>query len=181
MEDASTVAGTDINGVRVQLVLFCSHQDYEPNHYGSNWYPSRFTVDDVEYNCGEQYMMAEKARQSGDAASLAKIMNSTDPREMKDLGRGVTGFSAQRWSDTCEDIMYRGLLCKFSQNIPMKKWLLDTGDAIIAEAAHYDSIWGIGLRSSDPRALSQKTWLGKNLLGKILMRVRKELIAKEME
>lgn len=32
----------------------------------SQWFPADFVVDDVAYNCTEQYMMAEKARVFGD-------------------------------------------------------------------------------------------------------------------
>ena len=33
----------------------------------SQWYPSKFTIDGIEYNCCEQYMMAKKALMFGDA------------------------------------------------------------------------------------------------------------------
>ena len=32
-----------------------------PGTVFSQWYPARFTVDGVEYNCAEQYMMYQKA------------------------------------------------------------------------------------------------------------------------
>jgi predicted NAD-dependent protein-ADP-ribosyltransferase YbiA (DUF1768 family) len=38
----------------------------------SQWYPSKFTIDNVEYNCCEQYMMAKKALLFEDFESYKK-------------------------------------------------------------------------------------------------------------
>ena len=60
----------------------------------SNWHPSIFVVDGIEYNCGEQYMMHMKALHFNDAASAEKIMKSKDPKQQKYLGRNVRNFDA---------------------------------------------------------------------------------------
>ena len=52
----------------------------------SNWHPSRFVVDGVEYNCMEQFMMAEKARLFGDDLVLGKILASPYPKAQKEFG-----------------------------------------------------------------------------------------------
>ena len=44
--------------------------------------------------------------------------------------------------------------------------LMSTDGTELVEAAPDDDIWVIGLRASDPRAQSKKTWIGLNLLGK---------------
>ena len=59
----------------------------------SNWHPAKFLGENgVEYNCSEQYMMAEKARVFGDETIREMILMSKDPGEQKDLGRKVAGF-----------------------------------------------------------------------------------------
>ena len=40
----------------------------------------------------------------------------------------------------------------------------------------YYKIWGIGLGPNDPKAWDVSTWEGQNLLGKVLMQVRDELL-----
>ncbi len=45
----------------------------------SQWARSVFTIDGVEYNCAEQYMMAMKAKTFGDEEALATIMKSHEP------------------------------------------------------------------------------------------------------
>lgn len=49
----------------------------------SQWYPANFTIDDVEYNCAEQYMMAQKALLFNDSESHKMIMESIWPDEQK--------------------------------------------------------------------------------------------------
>ena len=42
----------------------------------SQWFPCSFLVDDIYYNCAEQFMMAEKARLFHDEDALRKIMQA---------------------------------------------------------------------------------------------------------
>ena len=53
--------------------------------------------------------------------------------------------------------------------------MMDTGDAILAECAVRDQIWGIGRSMHDERRLDRNTWDGTNLLGYALMQVREQL------
>lgn len=64
---------------------------------------------------------------------------------------------------------------QFSQNDNLKTILFSTYPKTLVEASPYDKIWGIGLPQNDPRAWNKSTWLGKNLLGGILTRVRDKL------
>ena len=66
-------------------------------------------------------------------------------------------------------------MAKFSQNADLKQLLLNTGDAILAECAVKDLIWGIGLSMKDPNRFDMNKWRGENLLGKVLMKVREIL------
>lgn len=141
----------------------------------SQWFPSRFSVGGVTFSCCEQYMMAEKARMFGDEKSYELIMASDNPSFHKTQGRKVLGFDEARWLAEREAVVLRGNLAKFSQNADLREALLETGDLVIAEAAHYDKVWGIGLSATDPRAAVQAQWPGKNLLGKAVMRVRESL------
>lgn len=50
----------------------------------SQWYMCSFAVEDVYYNCAEQYMMAEKARIFGDDDAWQQIMASYDPMTIKE-------------------------------------------------------------------------------------------------
>lgn len=141
----------------------------------SQWHPSRFVVDEIPYSHAEQFMMAEKARLFGDHETLALIMKATHPWKQKQLGQAVQGFVQPTWDAACEDIVFQGNLAKFSQNPSMLDELRETGMKILTEASPTDRIWGVGLGMGDPRLLDESQWRGKNLLGKTLMKVRKEL------
>jgi ribA/ribD-fused uncharacterized protein len=143
----------------------------------SQWYPSKFTIDNVEYNCAEQYMMAKKADLFGDHEMWSAIMNSTSPREQKALGRGVANFNADVWNANCKRFVKEANIAKFTQNPKLKKVLLDTVGTTLVEASPQDKIWGIGLHETDPKAWSRTTWEGTNWLGEIITEVRDELLA----
>eukprot|EP01085_Mycamoeba_gemmipara_P005010 Mycagemm_TRINITY_DN10143_c0_g3::TRINITY_DN10143_c0_g3_i2::g.5010::m.5010 type:complete len:311 gc:universal TRINITY_DN10143_c0_g3_i2:957-25(-) len=68
------------------------------------------------------------------------------------------------WEDVKDDIMHKALTAKFSQHIDAARTLLRTGDAVLVEHTKNDSYWADGGNGK-----------GKNMLGVLLMRVRKEL------
>lgn len=141
----------------------------------SQFHPCRFTVEGRNYICAEQYMHAEKARLFDDTAMAERIMRSDSPHEHKLMGGRVSGFEQDKWDDRKVAIVTDGNRAKFGQNAGLRRWLLDTGEAILAEANPKDFIWGIGLAENDPAALDPLRWQGTNLLGKVLMAVRAEL------
>ncbi|MDQ2792555.1 MAG: NADAR family protein, partial [Bacteroidota bacterium] len=63
----------------------------------SQWQPCKFRVDASDYASTEQYMMAEKARLFGDEEAEEKIMRSSDPKEIKALGKSVRKFNQNIW------------------------------------------------------------------------------------
>ena len=141
----------------------------------SQWYESPFEANGLEYATAEHYMMAEKARLFGDLATLQQILASSNPGQAKALGRSVQGFVEQTWNECCWDVVVRGNLGKFSQNPPLRDFLLATQNRVLVEASPHDRIWGIGLHRDDPRAAEPAQWLGENRLGFALMEVRSHL------
>lgn len=138
----------------------------------SQWYNCRFIINNIEYNCAEQYMMAEKARVFNDQNTLRDIMSTDDPRMQKSLGRKVKNFDKRIWDHFCYPIVLAGNFAKFKQNQDLKEYLLSTGNKVLVEASPYDTIWGIGLGIQDPLRLDQKNWRGQNLLGSAIMEAR---------
>jgi hypothetical protein len=147
----------------------------------SQWAIRPMTIEGVKYNCCEQYMMAEKAKLFGDERVLALIMKATDPYDQKMLGRDVSPFNKDKWEAIAREVVYKGNYAKFTQHPDLRQKLMDTGDKVIVEASPDDRIWGIGLRSSDPRAQDPKTWRGTNWLGEAIMRVREQLRSEDAD
>lgn len=114
----------------------------------SQWYPCSFLIDDIYYNCAEQFMMAEKARLFHDEDTLQKIMQAYDPMEQKKMGRRVQGYDDALWKEHCFDIVVRGNVAKFSQNVKLRDFLLSTGNKILVEASPKDNVWESDLTKS---------------------------------
>ena len=153
--------------------------EYEAHGCFSQWYPASFVVEGIRYCHAEQYMMAKKALLFGDLEYYVRIMHETDPKACKALGKKVRGFEADVWDACCEEIVYHANLAKFQQNPSLRKELLNTGDALLAEASPLDKIWGIGIAADHPDSQFPDRWKGKNLLGKALTNVRKQLVAEQ--
>jgi len=141
----------------------------------SNWYPSKFTHNGINFTRGEQYMMYQKAMLFGDSEVAQAILLTDNPKEQKDLGRLVRNYDDAKWAAVRVDVMVEGLFEKFNQNEYLKQALLDTGDTEIVEASPYDRIWGIGWAEEDPEAQDKSKWRGQNLLGIVLMKVRDKI------
>ena len=155
--------------------IICFHLVDEPNGYLSNWYPSPFTLDGQRFTSVEQYMMYRKSITFGDTETAQAILSTDNVGKIKALGRSVLGYSDTVWNGIRQIVVYRALLEKFRQNPDLKAQLLATHPHTLAECAHQDKIWGIGITMHDEYRLEPDLWPGQNLLGFTLMTVRDEL------
>jgi ribA/ribD-fused uncharacterized protein len=142
----------------------------------SQWWPCSFTNEGKFYNSAEQWMMAEKARLFSDQERLELIMNSNDPKKIKEIGRNIKFFDESVWDHRKYDAVFEGNLLKFKQNEELKSFLISTGNSVLAEASPHDRIWGIGMSQDEAKGRTPLEWKGQNLLGFALMEVRKELV-----
>lgn len=94
-----------------------------------------------------------------------KIRLCKTPREAADMGRDRSLPLRSDWEQVKDDVMRETVLAKFTQNPDLKEILLKTGNAVLIEHTEKDNYWGDGGDGS-----------GKNMLGKILMEVREQLL-----
>lgn len=163
---------------REDFVFFWGHTDRAAGvgkHCLSQWYQAPMIVDNVYYNCMEQYIMAEKARLFHDYDIEARIMAEYSQMTIKKLGRQVAGYVDSEWKAVRQQVSVKGNIAKFSQNNALGEYLLSTGDKIIVEASPKDTIWGIGLAEDSADAINPRRWRGENILGFALMEVREYL------
>lgn len=166
------------NGKQFDFLFFWGHKSTPgiiTKACFSQWYPINFSENGVEYNCAEQYMMAQKAILFDDKKTLAEIMKATDPGQIKKLGRLVKNFDAKVWDENCRRIVEQGNYLKFTQNKELKEFLLSTDNKILVEASPYDDIWGIKMKQDDPDAKNPYKWKGTNYLGFALTNVREKI------
>ncbi|MFD8598860.1 NADAR family protein [Kitasatospora sp. NPDC059646] len=167
------------SGARPKYLHFWGHQPQRDGRIGpgalSQWWPSPFTVDGVDYPTAEHWMMAGKARLFGDHEIVPRILDARTPAEAKKLGRLVAGFDPARWEAHRFDLVVAGSVAKFEQDERLRDYLLLTGARVLVEASPLDRIWGIGLAADDEKANSPAQWRGLNLLGFALMEARARL------
>ena len=152
----------------------------------SQWWYSPFTIDGVEYNCAEQYMMAMKAKMFGDEATEQKIMSLKGPHttqsdfnkyplRQKELGRQVKNFDPVAWNAVARDVVLRASLAKYSQDEHLLVTLASTEGYTLVEASPYDPVWGIKMAETEPAAFNPGEWKGTNWLGQVLTETRRYL------
>ena len=120
-------------------------------------------------------MMAEKARLFGDQMIRESILNARTPRKAKSLGRKVSGFDENVWSQHRFDIVVAGNRGKFSQNEQLGEFLRCTGSKVLVEASARDRIWGIGMDENNVNVENPRERKGLNLLGFAVMEVRERV------
>ncbi len=166
-------------GEQIKYLFFWGHQ---PSADGSvtkscfsQWWQSPFTVDGLTYKTAEHWMMAGKARLFNDPEMLEAILQAETPAEAKKLGRNVRDFNPANWDQHKFELVVKGNYHKFSQQEPLRTFLVNTGDRVLVEASPRDAIWGIGMGASNPNVENPQLWKGHNLLGYALMEARDQL------
>ena len=168
-------------GARIKYLHFWGHRPRPDGRIGasclSQWWPSPFTVDGVEYATAEHWMMASKARLFGDEEAERGALAAASPAQAKKIGRLVRGFDNARWERERFAIVAEGSFHKFAAHPDLRMFLLGTGTRVLVEASPLDRVWGIGLAADDERAMDPARWRGPNLLGFALMAARERLLS----
>jgi len=124
-------------------------------------YKKPIVFEDREFPTGEHAYQFAKFR---DKDTREWALNAPKPHLLSILCHGLFSWDiVPNWGEIKVDRMYNVLRAKFSDNILRQK-LLDTGNSILIENSKTDSFWGIGKKGK-----------GKNMLGKLLMKVREEI------
>ncbi len=149
-----------------------------------NWHRTTFTLlhpedgkTPVIYSCVEQRLMHCKAIAMGDIQKAKAILATKQPMIQKKLGRQVSNYNDQKWAAIRQGIAFEAIMAKFEQNVDLLKVILAARGNFV-EASARDRIWGAGIGPKHVDINHPDRYPGTNLLGKILDRVRDELVAK---
>ena len=163
-------------GEYAEFILFWGHVNDKHTRQGeymlSQWYPSPFSVNEIVYKSAGQWMMARKALLFGDREAYKKILEADRPDQVRSFGGSIADFDETRWSVWKYEIVREGNFHKFNQNKKLRSYLMNTGNAILAEANPFDKVWGIGLSANAKNVHDPYAWEGLNLLGFALMEIR---------
>lgn len=156
------------------IIGFWGHSKNKQYAYFSNWYQSNFNIENLNFCNVEQYLMYQKALCFKDNLISKKILNTTDPKEIKYLGRKVRNYNDIEWDKIRYDVLKKALKAKFTQNKLLLNKLIETKDSVLVEASPYDKIWGIGMDVNHEHKDYTK-WQGTNLLGWGLTEIKNEI------
>jgi len=128
------------------------------NYFLSNFFNAPVMYEDLLYQNNEAAFQSAKVKD----LDRRKQFCNLDPSTAKKKGRNV--LLRNDWEDVKDEVMYQCVKDKFTRNQDLKQKLIDTGNEELIEGNTWnDTYWGV-CRGR-----------GKNMLGKILMRVRDEI------
>lgn len=136
------------------------------------------------FNCGEQYIMARKAKLMGDGLSFYNIMGCKSPKVIKSLGRKIIPWDQQLWDENIHDVAYQLCLARCIQDnklTPLGELLYEIrswySSLVVVESSPTDRIWGSGQNSkqSHETFITQGDYLGQNILGNAFSWVADEI------
>ena len=148
--------------------------------YAIGFYPREFYCFDnfssfkVEWN-GYIYSTLEEAYQAAsfmgsDEEIVERIKKSFSAHEAQKIAYENKDKRRPDWDDIKLDVMEELVRLKVEQNPYVKKKLLQTKNFLIEEDSPKDSYWGCGQNRD-----------GMNFLGKIWMKVRKDIMEEEQK
>ena len=139
---------------------------YEPYYEFTNFAQYPIKLDGKRWPTTEHYFQAQKFIGTPYEEAIRK---QSSARGAFDMSRNPAVFHWLRgdWETVKNDVMLKCLRAKFTQHEILTQKLLSTGDRKLIEHTTNDSYWGDGGDGS-----------GRNMLGKLLMQVRKELSSK---
>lgn len=127
----------------------------------SNFAAYPIKLDGQVWPTSEHYFQAKKFK---DRAIQSKIRKAKTPMIAARMGRDRSRPLRRDWESAKVEVMMTALRAKFTQHEELRELLLSTGDEKIVEHTQNDSYWGDGGDGS-----------GKNMLGRLLVRLRDEL------
>ena len=130
----------------------------------TNFYQSPVWIDDSEWATTENYFQAQKYIGTPLYDAIQKCQYARDAFRISRSPQG-SRWRRKDWEEVKVDIMRVALYAKYTQHQRLRDLLLGTGEREIVEHTSNDSFWGDG---GDGR--------GQNVLGKLLMELRDQLL-----
>jgi N-glycosidase YbiA len=115
----------------------------------------------LEWPTTEHYFQAQKFAGTPREEEIRLVKS---PGRAAKMGRDRSFPLRADWEAVKDDVMREAVLAKFTQHPQLRNLLLSTGDAEIVEHTENDAYWGDAGDGS-----------GKNMLGRILVEVRRQL------
>ena len=138
----------------------------------SNFYKCPVRYNGHEYKTSEHCWQAQKAIICKDPIALAEIKSVSEPLDAKRIGERI--IENEHWRRIKIEKMADILQHKFRQNTDLYYKLINTRPFNLIEAS-LDGFWGAHCKLYS-ESLMSGSWTGQNILGKLLVDLRTDLI-----
>ena len=140
----------------------------------SNFYPAKFTYDEIHYSSSEQLIQHKKALYCGDNTTANKILAAKTAITCKQLAYQIQNYDHQGWIDAAKGLCHDRICAKFEQNPALSRKLFSTGEKTLVESSR-DDVWGTGIPLFRWDCLNRSHWKGNGMLGTLLVEIRDNL------
>ncbi|SNT12138.1 NADAR family protein [Actinoplanes regularis] len=145
------------------MTIYFYGADEVPYGCFSNFSPHGFDLGGQWWPTSEHYFQAQKFAGTRHADLIRR---AATPLHAAQLGRDRSRPLRRDWDRVKDDVMRRAVAAKFAAHADIRAVLLGTGDEEIVEDTDTDHYWGRG-----------RSGVGRNMLGRILIRTRTRLRA----
>lgn len=149
-----------LNEEETNGVVYFYHSDQKWGEF-SNFSKHSIFLDDKMWATMEHFYQAQKF-QSTELQEIVRQAETPTLAKQKAY-KLLKKHLSENWIDKKEDVMYRGLVAKFTQHPDLETLLISTQNKMLVERSDIDDYWGDG-----------KDGNGKNRLGCLLMRLRRK-------
>lgn len=147
----------------------CFYNKSKPYYEFSNFYPSVIVIDDYSYATSENYYQSQKFYPDN-MHIFKQIQLSKSPGDAFNTAHRYNLLVRKDWHAGYKNkVMLKVLREKFKQHEILRQLLLSTENKLLVEHTEKDNYWGDAGDGS-----------GKNMLGKLLMKVRSEISEKSI-
>ncbi len=143
----------------------------------SNFHESEFKWKNNFVNTVEKAYAHETAIANNRIDLANDIMRAGSGKEVKKISKTI--YKKKEWEQDKVKVMKAIIKEKVIQVKGVRECLLATGNKVIAEAVPGDGFWSCGLSKTNATKTDPQHWPGKNVLGKLYMELRDEIIEEE--
>ena len=170
-----------------ETVVLFSDRDMETSPYGfmAPGWPVTIAFKDRMYASARHAIFSELAREFKDlerADAIQSAESSSDIRYTIDDVVGGKDVNQIQWNRTLSSLIDMVNIAKFDQYSELAQRLIELPSPLVIGAYEpNDTYMGIGLSIDNIKAKDKLAWTGENLVGKALMKIRENLIAKRIQ
>ena len=158
------------------IIFFDEPNGMEKYRNFSPWSTASFYDGDEKlFINAAQYIIYCKALLSEDLNTAQAVLKAKSPDVITKLNSKIKGFDQALWDQNKDIIVERANYFKFTQNPIVNDLLKRTGNALLVYASPDDADLGIGMTSQQATNVDPTDYIGQNVLGKAIMRVRSTL------